>query len=80
MSFSAQFTHAITRQPPASIVRGLRAANTIRCNDPVPIPAGFPPTRDAIAAAAFAMREIGKRECATLDGGMSCLSPGFTPS
>jgi dimethylargininase len=56
------------------------AANTIRFNDLVLIPAGFPKTRDAIAMAGFTVREIGNSECAKLDGGMSCLSLRFTPS
>ena len=55
------------------------AANTIRFNDLVLVPAGFPRTRDAILAAGFAVREIGNSECAKLDGGMSCLSLRFTP-
>jgi dimethylargininase len=56
------------------------AANTIRFNDLVLMPAGFPKTRDAIAAAGFTLREIGNSECAKLDGGMSCLSLRFSPS
>lgn len=56
------------------------AANTIRFNDLVLMPAGFPRTRDAIAAAGFSLREIGNSECAKLDGGMSCLSLRFTPT
>lgn len=56
------------------------AANTIRFNDLVLMPAGFPRTRDAIAAAGFTVREIGNSECAKLDGGMSCLSLRFSPS
>jgi dimethylargininase len=55
------------------------AANTIRFNGLVLMPAGFPRTRDAIAAAGFAVREIGNSECAKLDGGMSCLSLRFSP-
>jgi dimethylargininase len=55
------------------------AANTIRFNDLILMPAGFPRTRDAIRAAGFAVREIGNSECAKLDGGMSCLSLRFTP-
>ncbi len=55
------------------------AANTIRFNDLVLVPAGYPRTRDAILAAGFAVREIGNSECAKLDGGMSCLSLRFTP-
>lgn len=56
------------------------AANTIRFNDLVLMPAGFPRTRDAITAAGFTVREIGNSECAKLDGGMSCLSLRFTPA
>lgn len=56
------------------------AANTIRFNNLILMPAGFPKTRDAIARAGFALREIGNSECAKLDGGMSCLSLRFTPS
>ena len=56
------------------------AANTIRFNDLVLMPAGFPKTRDSIAAAGFVVREIGNSECAKLDGGMSCLSLRFSPS
>jgi dimethylargininase len=54
------------------------AANTIRFNNLVLTPAGFPKTRDAIAAAGFTVREIGNSECAKLDGGMSCLSLRFS--
>jgi dimethylargininase len=55
------------------------AANTIRFNDLVLMPAGFPKTRDRLAAAGYKVREIGNSECAKLDGGMSCLSLRFTP-
>ena len=55
------------------------AANAIRFNDLVLLPAGFPRTRDALVAAGYAVREIGNSECAKLDGGMSCLSLRFTP-
>ncbi len=55
------------------------AANTIRFNDLVLMPAGFPRTHAAIVAAGFTVREIGNSECAKLDGGMSCLSLRFTP-
>lgn len=56
------------------------AANSIRFNDIVIMPAGFPGTRAAILAAGFTVREIGNSECAKLDGGMSCLSLRFTPA
>lgn len=55
------------------------AANSIRFNDIVIVPAGFPATRAAIEAAGFSVKEIGNSECAKLDGGMSCLSLRFTP-
>ena len=56
------------------------AANTIRFNDLVLMPAGFPKTHAALSAAGFTLRQIGNSECAKLDGGMSCLSLRFTPS
>ncbi|MCU0901872.1 MAG: arginine deiminase family protein [Cypionkella sp.] len=55
------------------------AANTIRFNDLVLMPAGFPRTRDRLEAAGYAVHEIGNSECAKLDGGMSCLSLRFSP-
>ena len=54
-------------------------ANTIRFNDLVIMPAGFPKTRDALVQAGYTLREVGNSECAKLDGGMSCLSLRFTP-
>lgn len=50
------------------------AANTIRFNDLVLMPAGFPGTAARLRAAGFTLAEIGNTECAKLDGGMSCLS------
>lgn len=55
------------------------AANSIRFNGVVIMPAGFAGTRAAIEAAGFNVAEIGNSECAKLDGGMSCLSLRFTP-
>ena len=55
------------------------AANTIRFNDLVLMPAGFPLTRDRLVQAGYAVREIGNSEAAKLDGGMSCLSLRFSP-
>jgi dimethylargininase len=54
-------------------------ANTIRFNDLVIMPAGYPKTRDALDTAGFRIREVGNSECAKLDGGMSCLSLRFSP-
>ena len=55
-------------------------ANTIRFNDLVLMPAGFPRTAERLAAAGYEIREIGNSECAKLDGGMSCLSLRFSPA
>ena len=55
------------------------SANSIRFNDLVLAPQGFPRTRDALDKAGYTVREIGNSECAKLDGGMSCLSLRFTP-
>jgi dimethylargininase len=55
------------------------AANSIRFNDVVLMPAGFPDTRKAVEEAGFVVTEIGNSECAKLDGGMSCLSLRFSP-
>lgn len=54
-------------------------ANTIRFNNLVIMPAGFPRTRDALDHAGYSVREIGNSEAAKLDGGMSCLSLRFSP-
>lgn len=53
------------------------AANAIRVNDLVLIPAGFPKTADRLTRAGYDIRQIGNSECAKLDGGMSCLSLRF---
>ena len=55
-------------------------ANTIRFNDLVIMPAGFPKTRERLDQAGYQVAEIGNSECAKLDGGMSCLSLRFSPS
>ena len=55
------------------------SANSIRFNDLVLAPKGFPRTRDALDEAGYTVREIGNSECAMRDGGMSCLSLRFTP-
>ncbi len=55
------------------------AANAIRFNDLVLLPAGFPRTVEALDQAGYKVREIGNSEAAKLDGGMSCLSLRFTP-
>ncbi len=55
------------------------AANSIRFNDAVIVPAGFPRTAEMLAEAGYRVVEIGNSECAKLDGGMSCLSLRFSP-
>jgi len=54
-------------------------ANTIRFNDLVIMPSGFPRTADILSKAGYNVRLVGNSECAKLDGGMSCLSLRFTP-
>jgi len=53
------------------------AANSIRYNDLVLMPAGFPLTRERLLEVGYQVREINNSECAKLDGGMSCLSLRF---
>lgn len=53
------------------------AANTIRFNEFVIMPAGFPKTAETLREAGYEVREINNSECAKLDGGMSCLSLRF---
>ena len=53
------------------------AANSIRFNHLVLMPAGFPRTCERLVAEGFEVREINNSECAKLDGGMSCLSLRF---
>ena len=55
-------------------------ANSIRYNDLVLMPAGFPLTRARVEAAGFAVKEIGNSEAAKVDGGLSCMSLRFSPS
>jgi dimethylargininase len=55
------------------------AANSIRFNDVVLVPEGFPATAGTLAKAGYDLREIPNTEAAKLDGGMSCLSLRFTP-
>lgn len=53
------------------------AANTIRVNDLVLMPAGFPRTAAILRDAGYAVAGINNSEAAKLDGGMSCLSLRF---
>jgi dimethylargininase len=56
------------------------AANCIRFNDLVIMPAGFAATEARIKAAGFDLRTVNNSECAKIDGGMSCLSLRFNMS
>ncbi|WP_187429289.1 N(G),N(G)-dimethylarginine dimethylaminohydrolase [Roseobacter fucihabitans] len=53
------------------------AANSIRFNQYVLSPAGFPRTAEKLRKAGYEVVEISNTECAKLDGGMSCLSLRF---
>ena len=54
------------------------AANAIRFNDLVIMPAGFPATRARLESAGFNVRPVNNSECAKIDRGMSCLSLRLT--
>lgn len=53
------------------------AANSIRFNELVLAPAGFPSTVEMLRKNGYEVVEINNTECAKLDGGMSCLSLRF---
>lgn len=53
------------------------AANSIRFNQFVLCPAGFPRTAEMLSSYGYKVVEINNSECAKLDGGMSCLSLRF---
>lgn len=53
------------------------AANSLRVNDRVLVPAGFPKAAAAIRAAGFSVLEVDTSEYRKLDGGLSCLSLRF---
>src|SRR6056297_649370 len=53
------------------------AANCIRINDFVIIPAGFPETKKAIEKAGFKTKKVDVSEFRKIDGGLSCLSLRF---
>lgn len=55
------------------------SANSIRFNNLLVFPAGFPATRARLQDQGFQIREVGNSEAAKLDGGMSCLSLRFSP-
>ncbi|WP_066255470.1 dimethylarginine dimethylaminohydrolase family protein [Neobacillus drentensis] len=53
------------------------AANCIRVNDYVIVPAGFPQTKQKIEDAGYKTLEVDTTEFRKLDGGLSCLSLRF---
>ena len=53
------------------------AANMIRYNDHIIMPAGFPKTEAMLRAKGFTVICVANSECAKIDGGMSCLSLRF---
>lgn len=53
------------------------AANAVRVNGLLLVPAGFPRTAGRLDASGYTLCEIGNGEAAKLDGGMSCLSLRF---
>lgn len=53
------------------------AANSLWINGQVLVPAGFPRTRNKIAAAGYKTIEVDTSEFRKLDGGLSCLSLRF---
>ena len=55
------------------------SANSVRFNDLVLVPAGFPKTAERLAASGYNIRPVANTEAAKLDGGMSCLSLRFSP-
>ncbi len=56
------------------------AANAVRFNDVVLLPAGFPKTQALLVDAGFNVVALPNTEAAKVDGGMSCLSLRFTPT
>jgi dimethylargininase len=53
------------------------AANSIRVNDRVLVPKGFPATLELIVRAGYLVEEVPVRQAGLLDGGVSCLSLRF---
>ena len=56
------------------------AANSIRFNDTVFMPSGFPITAERVSDHGFRVVELANSECQKIDGGLSCLSLRFSPS
>lgn len=50
------------------------AANSVRVNDTVLVPAGFPATAELIAREGYAVQTVAVSQASLLDGGLSCMS------
>jgi dimethylargininase len=50
------------------------AANSLRVNDRVLVPAGYPATAERIAAAGYTVETVPVSQASLLDGGLSCMS------
>jgi dimethylargininase len=50
------------------------AANSLRVNDRVLVPAGYPATAERIAAAGYTVETVPVSQANLLDGGLSCMS------
>jgi dimethylargininase len=53
------------------------AANCVRVNDSVLVPAGFPRMHDSLARLGYSLIPLGMSEFQKMDGGLSCLSLRF---
>lgn len=53
------------------------AANSIRINDSVIVPVGFPATAELLAREGYAVETVSVSQAALLDGGLSCMSLRF---
>ncbi len=53
------------------------AANMIRFNEHIIMPAGYPETEAMLRAKGFTFLTVENSECTKIDGGMSCLSLRF---
>jgi dimethylargininase len=56
------------------------AANSIRVNDTVLIPAGFPATAEMLAREGYSIKSVPVTQASLLDGGLSCMSLRFSCS
>jgi len=53
------------------------AANSIRVNETVLVPAGYPATADMLSRSGYAVEVVAASQAALLDGGLSCMSLRF---